>query len=397
MHALRAGSLHHGPSGGACLVTERRYGAEQLHGRQLLAMALSPSRDLLRLTGVDHADGLSRRLAYLDIETTGLGGAGAMVFLAAAGWFVNTSGRPLQFVLRQYFAPSPPDEAALLDALVADIRVREADGMLVTYNGRSFDAPMLDSRATMHRLRGGFESLPHLDLLHVVRRGFRGLLPTCRLADVEASLLGVVRRVGDVAGDEVPARYFRFLRTGDARWMLPVLRHNADDVLSLVACVAWLNRLASSHDGASPTELLGIARIAWRVGDASRTVDLLELTIPRLRAGPMRDEARSLLARAYKRAGNHHLAVPLWEAIADSAGETLVALVELAKYHEHVVGDMDAALRVVDRGLAICTAMDRAREHGALMHRRDRLVRRLENRCRSDAADDQNVPDTMAG
>lgn len=164
--------------------------------------------------------GLSRAL-FLDLETGGL--AGSPVFLAGT---MHWNGS--DFVLRQYFARHYGEEAALLRAL--DAHARDFD-VLVTFNGKSYDAPFLRDRALVH---GVALRLPprHLDLLHASRRRWKGSIPDCRLKTLE---LHVCRRwrAGDVPGDEVPGLYHDFVRRGDPYRLIPVFHHNLLDVISM--------------------------------------------------------------------------------------------------------------------------------------------------------------------
>ena len=165
--------------------------------------------------------------SYFDTETTGLStGAGTVIFLAASG---RLDGERIR--VRQFLLPDYPHEPALLRALTAELRSVER---LVTYNGRTFDLPMLAARLTVHGLFRDQATVPdaHDDLLPLARRLFRRPLGGARLADVEAGVLGV-RRISDCAGSEVPARYFGYLAGGSPDILAEVLDHNFQDVVSL--------------------------------------------------------------------------------------------------------------------------------------------------------------------
>ncbi|TAK76237.1 MAG: hypothetical protein EPO16_07570, partial [Dehalococcoidia bacterium] len=223
---------------------EVRYASDEVVGMQSLAPLFEVDAGSLHLlsrgdAAVGAPGTCARDLVFFDIETTGLGGAGAAVFMVAVARIEG-----VELVLRQYVSPSPADEAALVDVVVRALSL-DADPVLVTYNGLTFDAPFIDERATLHRRRAGLQSARHLDLLHTVRRGYRGVLPSHRLAVVEAEVLRVRRPELEVGGAEVPAWYFRFLRSGSMRFLDPLLDHNAVDVLALAALVAHL------HEGVS--------------------------------------------------------------------------------------------------------------------------------------------------
>lgn len=332
-------------------------------------------------------DAAIEELLFLDIETTGLGGAGAMAFLVATG---RVEGA--EFVLRQYVAPSPPAEASLLEALIEDAGLRDGDPVLVTYNGRMFDAPMLDGRATMHRQRGGFEALRHVDLLMPARIAYRGLLPSCRLVELEYALLGMTRPPSEASGAEAPGWYFRFLRTGDARMLIPIIEHNERDVVALAALTARLAVLAQPRAGgtgeqgaADGVHALAAGRLLARRGEREAARDLLERAVSTLRHPAREVEALMRLATLHKAGGRRDLAAPLWHRVAERPDAPAQrAFQELAIYYERHARDLPAALAVIDRALAHAERLARldaaraARWQEALLLRRSRVHSRLE-------------------
>ncbi|MEP7358232.1 MAG: ribonuclease H-like domain-containing protein, partial [Anaerolineales bacterium] len=172
-----------------------------------------------------------RALAFIDTETTGLaGGAGTLVFLVGVGVCEGE-----QFVLRQYFLLDPGDEAALLTALVADLAPKVG---WVSFNGRAFDLPLLETRLTMNRQRGALGQRPHLDLLMPARRLYRGRLPSCSLGDIERGVFNIARDQDDVPGFMIPGMYLDYLRTGNPDDMRRVIYHNTVDILSMVTLAA---------------------------------------------------------------------------------------------------------------------------------------------------------------
>ncbi len=365
--------------GGTCVYREVRYPLCDYVGDQTLEHLSTVQGDTLEVLAPDEGLGTAapEDLLFLDIETTGLGGAGAMAFLVGTG---RLEGK--HFALRQYLALSPADEGALLDALLEDARLSDGP-VLVTYNGRRFDAPMLDERATMHRRRAGFDSLRQLDLLHPVRTAYGGLLKSCRLAVVEAEVLGLTRHDEDVPGAQVPQWYFQFLRSGDGRHLLPIINHNAQDVVSLGALVA---RLDTSIRRLSLTafDQVAIARLLSHRGDR-RAIEFLTAALDGLPRSEIRRDILRRLALAHKRAGDREIAEPLWMELATVGGRgALRAHVELAIYYEHHVRDFARAARVVERALAnvneTLAPWDRAGAaewRSELQHRKSRLQRRL--------------------
>jgi uncharacterized protein YprB with RNaseH-like and TPR domain len=178
-----------------------------------------PSPGEVELSSVRHL-GLSRAL-FLDLETCGL--SSSPVFLAGTMFWNGED-----FVLRQYFARHYGEEAALLAAVAEQARSFE---LMITFNGKSYDAPFLHARALTHNVA---LQLPrhHLDLVHHSRRRWREELPDCRLTTLEARICRR-RRTGDIPGAEIPERYHDYVRTGDPWPMVPVFHHNLLDVTTM--------------------------------------------------------------------------------------------------------------------------------------------------------------------
>lgn len=354
---------------------EQRYGPDDVVGMQPLAPLFGVEAGSLHLLSRgDAAIGTpgtnARDLVFFDIETTGLGGAGATVFMAAVACVEGP-----ELVLRQFVSPSPADEAALLDAVVRTLALH-AGPVLVSYNGISFDAPFIDERATLHRRRAGLQSARHLDLLHVVRRGYRGLLPSYRLATVEAELLRVTRPAREVGGAEVPAWYFRFLRSGSMRFLDPLLDHNAVDVLSLAALVAHLHE--GVRETPDPRRALAIGRLA----QAARSLEVAErhlrVAADGLAGRAVHEDALRDLATVCRARGRRTEALPAlrWLA-AHSPLHGGWASEQLAIYYEHHLHDPAAALAVVEAAPK-SSAGTRAR---AWDTRRARLLRKSQRRA----------------
>ena len=177
-------------------------------------------------------------LVYLDTETTGLaGGTGTCAFLVGIG-----AAEGSQFVVRQFFLRDYPEEKAMLAALAETLAPYKA---VVTFNGKTFDLPLLETRYALKRMKSPFARLVHLDLLHPARRLWKLRLESCQLTHLEREVLDV-RRQGDVSGCEIPGIYFDYLRTGNARGLQPVFYHNSLDVITLAALGAELARVVSN-------------------------------------------------------------------------------------------------------------------------------------------------------
>ena len=242
------------------LIVERSYAPGHRHGSISVADSLPPEEGWSRLALLAGAP-CGGNLLFVDLETTGLaGGAGSYAFLVGCGWF--SRGR---FHVRQFLLSSFASERALLEA-VRD--VAEDVDTVVTYNGKSFDLPLIETRYALNRLTTPFAGMPHVDMLHHARRLWHGDDEGHRLSSLETSLLGHERE-GDVAGFEIPARYFRYVHTGDARPLDAVLEHNRRDLLSLALLTARAAQLLDEGVTGAKTarEALGMGRSVRAVRD----------------------------------------------------------------------------------------------------------------------------------
>jgi uncharacterized protein YprB with RNaseH-like and TPR domain len=271
------------------------------------------------------------RLAFFDIETTGLGGSGTYVVLAGLGTF-----EPDGYRLRQYFLADVAHERAMLTLLADDLARFEG---LVTYNGKAFDVPVLESRLAMARVSTPCSALAHIDLLHAVRRLFGHRMLACRLAEAERRLLHV-ERPDDIPGALIPALYFEYVRGQRISPLRPVFRHNADDVLSMVGVLA---RVAGLLGGGplDPEDAVSVARWWERAGDPERAMLLYREALPWLEGEADWPWAAARHARLCRRAGLRDEAARLWAQLWD-AGDAAAGL-ELAKHYEHYARDFAAA------------------------------------------------------
>lgn len=308
----------------------------------------------------------ARRWVYLDTETTGLaGGAGTMAFLIGAA-SVEEHG----FVLRQWFVREHGEEASALGSLAEYLGAFDT---LVSYNGRSYDQPLLETRYTLSRQRTPFSRMEHVDLLYGARRLWKLRYASCRLVELERQILGH-ERVGDVPGELIPQLYFEYLRTRRAGKLKAVLEHNALDILSLAFLAAIIP--AVFDDPAAcvlqhGAELSGLARWLVIENRLDEAADLYRRAVD----APMSDE---LLFRALfewglveKKRENAAGALGIWSDLARTKNPYRAeALEELAKYYEHTEKNLFMALE--------CTVeaqgLERTEE---LAHRRDRLERKI--------------------
>lgn len=323
-------------------------------GRIPVDAARCASPELLGLLALDPSLGSCRseQCLFLDTETTGLGGgAGTIAFLIGLAWFEGG-----ELWLEQLLLTSPVDEAAMLDCL--DERLSRAS-MLVTFNGKTFDWPLLVGRYVMnHRTKP--VQLPHLDLLHLARRLHKRRLGSVTLKRLESEVLGL-ERGPDIDGAEIGPRYAHFLRTGDESALTVVVEHNATDVLSMAALVGLYGE---PLELLAPLDLVGLGQTLWRAGEHERAAQVAE----RARHCGAGSEAIRLSALLHKARGDRARALRDFELLAQEIDDPKVRL-HLAKLYEHFTKDHQAALAVLERGTSESTEQtDR---------RRARLERKL--------------------
>jgi uncharacterized protein YprB with RNaseH-like and TPR domain len=350
----------HGP----VFVRDEWFPLDHMHGALPLASALDAAPAALRMLLGAEAAPDPNRLAFFDIETTGLaGGTGTYVVIAGLGTYEQESpGEPPAFRMRQYFLADIAHEQAMLAMLAAD--TARFDG-LVTYNGRTFDVPFVETRMTMARLPSPYGRLAHFDLLHPVRRLYKHRMPGCRLAEAERRLLKF-ERPDDLPGWLIPQLYFDYLRAGRASPLRGAFRHNAEDVLSLVGILASLAALLSSDD-IDPDDAVAVARWHERLGDSHRASGLYRNALPWLEGGDDWPWAATRHAALCKRQHARAEAEALWRVLW-SQGDPAAGL-ELAKHHEHHTRDLSAAEEVTRALLIRAPAADQI----ALNHRLARI------------------------
>ncbi len=384
-------------------VVERRKEPDARHGRDSVgtfaACLEGASADAALFTGapapsVSNGPALSESKSapfiFFDLETTGLsGGAGTQAFLVGAGWF-DAGG---VFVTRQFLLTRYADERPMLDAVAAELA---RAGTLVSFNGKSFDTPMLETRYLFHRAPWNGRELPHLDVLHPARRfwkrggvvaGARAFYASdaCSLGTLEKQILGV-RRPNDVPGFEIPRRYFQFVRTGDARPLVGVLEHNRLDLLSLAALTSRLLHLTrTGPEGAKDArEALALGFVYARAGLQLRACDAFSRAVEMTDRGAVnqvvRIESLRALALAHRRARQHADAAACWRRLVDAPGcpprVVREATEALAIHHEHRDRDLETAKTFALRGLDVDVDAQPEWTKGA-RHRLARLDRKL--------------------
>lgn len=339
---------------GRTFIVERRFELDHFHGAIPLRRTLAARGEVVARIGRNAAlaEVAPERVLYLDTETTGLsGGTGTYAFLVGIGHFCDGG-----FRLRQYFQTDFGQEPALLRALADYLPAFDA---VVTFNGKSFDLPLLETRLTINGLLRGrpagrnVRELPHLDLLHPARRIYRDRFGSCRLGELEQRVLGLAR-VEDVPSWEIPALYFRYVRTRRFRAVQPVFEHNALDVLSLVTLQAHLCDLFGGSGARGAEDRLALGRACEADGLTGEAIVNYRAALE-IGLGPaLQHECERRLSLLLRRLGRWEEAVELWEAVAARPrNPQLYAFIELAKYHERTARDYCSAIEYARQALAL--------------------------------------------
>jgi uncharacterized protein YprB with RNaseH-like and TPR domain len=346
--------------------TEKLWEPHRRHGSADIGALADLPHDLLETISDGVCPNASpEEWAFLDTETTGLaGGSGTCAFLIGVGR-VTREG----FYVKQFFMRDHAEEASQLAALARHL---ESFKILITYNGRTFDQPLLETRYRLNRARPPFARMEHLDLLHGARRLWKLRFESCRLVDLENQILGIERQ-GDVPGALIPYLYFEYLRTRQAARMLPVFHHNAFDIVTL-ACLTGIVPYAFKDPHNGPlhhgAEIAGIGRWLREAGELDQARILFRRAIGKGLPDRLLFKVLWDLAQLERKLGAEDAAMAIWTDLAGSPNPFRVeALVELAKMHEHCTKNLTLALEMTRTALELEDSV-------ALRKREDRLARR---------------------
>jgi hypothetical protein len=351
---------------------ERLYAGHRQHGSaDIGALAELPESLLDALGNHEIASAPPERWAFLDTETTGLmGGSGTYAFLIGVGRITPEGFRVRQFFMREY-----AEERSVLAALESHLSKFD---VLITYNGKTFDQPLLETRYRMTRHKPPFARLGHLDLLHGARRLWKLRLENCRLVQLEEQILGVCRE-GDLPGELIPYVYFEYLRSHEAQRLVPIFHHNAMDILTL-ACLTAIVPVAFRHTDAESLSRVGVRRgedlagIARWLAATDEHAAALEMFKRAVDAGlPDKLLFRTLweIALLEKKLERPQAALRGFTELAGCRNDyRAAALEELAKYYEHEERNYGVALEFTRQALSYETS-------AGLRRRLERLERRV--------------------
>lgn len=363
---LLSGQVVHTPHG-SHFETEKLHAIHTRHGSVEISDLLDLPHDLLASLSNDGIpNSHPTRWAFLDTETTGLaGGSGTYAFLIGIGSIDEKGFRVRQFFMRDY-----GEEASQLHAVSEYLQRFD---VLITYNGKTYDQPLLETRFRMCRAAHPFGRMEHLDLLFGARRLWKQRMENCRLSHLEQQVLGFERE-DDVAGALIPYIFFEYARTGRAAQLLPVFHHNVLDIVSL-ACLTAIVPEAYRNPETVPvrhgSDLLGVARWLLQVGRADQALALMrravDIGLPDRLLFPTLLDTGLLL----KKQGDETAALRVFTDLTESKNPCRArAFEELAKYYEHRERNHSMALEMTRSAISDTDTPE-------LRHREARLRERL--------------------
>ena len=352
--------------------TERLFPRHKQHGSADIGGLAELAEDLFDVIGENQIPAASpARWAFLDTETTGLsGGCGTYAFLIGVGRITSEGFRIRQFLMREFV-----EEGSLLAAL--DSHLADFD-VLITYNGKTYDQPLLETRYRLAARRPPFARLHHVDLLHGARRLWKLRLESCRLMQLEREILGFERE-GDLPGDLIPHVYLEYLRSREAHRLVPILHHNAIDILTLACLTAIVPAAFRTTDSESLTrvgvrrgeELAGIARWLLASEEHDQALELFKRAVDAGLPDALLFRCLWSIALLEKKLKRPQAALATLTELASCRNEFRArALEELAKYYEHEEHNSALALEFTVQAL-------RYERSAALERRQERLRKRL--------------------
>lgn len=353
---------------------ENPYPLNVRYGKITLSSGLDITGDILFCLSKDTAFetlDLSTAL-FIDLETTGLsGGAGVVPFLVGLGYY-----RDGKFWVSQYFLGDLAEEERMIQELIQFFSQMNFQSV-VSFNGKCFDIPLLETRFILHKQPFILCELPHLDFLFSARSLWRHKHENCRLSHLAREVVEAGRDE-DIPSAEIPWRYFQYLNTGNMDLIEPILYHNQEDILSLLGVVIIGSLLFSEKEGveiADAMDYFGVGNVMEKVGETEKSIHFYRRALE----GELSDEvsliAKKKISAHFKKDQEWDKAKSLWEEIASSdtpSVNQLFALRELAMYLEHKEKKYEEARKIAEEGLVLSFGLSLHYEKD-FAHRLERL------------------------
>jgi len=312
-------------------------------------------------------------ILFIDTETTGLmGGTGTVAFLIGVGYFKNND-----FFIEQYLMRDYDEENAMLNDIK---KLLLSFDIIVSFNGKSFDLPLIQTRLILNRLNMPDFNL-HVDLLHSARRIW-SFLDSCSLKSLEGNILNF-KRIDDIEGNLIPSIFFRFIEVKDFELLKPILEHNSYDILSLVTLFTHLKEIhLGKHKQLSSHEFFHMGRIKEKQKDFANCIKYLKKAIKAAQEKNIKYRAYKKLSWQYKRINQYENAVKIWQKMIEEQESGIFPYVEMAKYLEHKQKDYKKALYYAEEAKKLLNknkmnTKNRKCNIEKIEHRRSRLLKRL--------------------
>lgn len=283
-------------------------------------------------------------LLFLDTETTGLGSVSCPFLIGIA--YYNDD----ELCLEQIFMRDVDDEESALLYLID----KYSDKNVVTFNGKTFDIPLVRGRCTINAIRSDKFASEQIDLLHLSRRIWKKRLPSCRLGTIEEEILNF-QREHDIAGSEVPELYKIYLETGRADDIIKIIEHNESDVVSMTVLLSKLLRV--DKDPVSELDnimdVMHLGEFYYNRKEYDRAKECLEAVI-HTKTDPLTlYSAMKYLSLIHKRNGEWDKSLYYWDRMSKVNIGAVFPFEELAKYYEHKASDLEKALKYAENAKLI--------------------------------------------
>ena len=364
---------------------ENAYSLDSRYGKIKISSGLGISGDILSCLSQEDAFrdlDLSTAL-FVDLETTGLsGGTGVVPFNIGMGFY-----RDDKFHVAQYFLGEMAEEERMIQELGEFFRDMNFQSV-VTYNGKGFDLPLLETRFILYRQPFILSDLPHLDFLYAARRLWSHKYESCRLYHLALEVVQADRSE-DIPSAEIPWRYFQYIQTGNFELIEPILYHNQEDILSLLGVVIIGAHIFSEDPDlcmGDAMDFYGAGKIMANIGNVERSLQFFQRALDGSLSDEVSLEAKRRLSSHFKRNEEWEKAVPIWEEMTSSRVVTpaqLFSFRELAMYLEHKLKKYGEAKKIAEEGFVLSTGVSSYYERD-FSYRLERLRRKIKQLTKKD-------------
>ncbi len=316
------------------------------------------------------------KFIFIDTETTGLsGGVGTLAFLIGVGYFDKN-----RFLIDQFFMRDFNEERGVLKNILELLeQIPRQDGAVVSFNGKSYDLPLVGNRSIFHKFIRHLPPFAHIDLLHPSRRLWKKSLPDCALGTLEKKILQIQRQ-NDVPGYMIPEIYFQYLRSRDPRPLIPVFYHNRMDILSLVSILTIMLKLYSSKVTQQniPVDWLAMGNVYEDIKKYEEGIDFYQNLLQKDITIEDQKDTILRLAGIFKKQKNYKAAVKYWKQSLNLPGFSIEPYEELAKVYEHKIPDLHLAGNYTQKALDNVRLLEQLNQNYDFREQKKNLLYRLD-------------------